>query len=141
MLLIFPELAVDVHPFERLVEDARRIDARPRTPLYAMAPFHPATAYHDDTPSRLVGLFRRSPDPTIQLVRFSALEAAKRRAPDGKFFFDGSPQAWQSILARPERGLSEQITHDNFERVRARSADLARLLDRIRLAAETGENA
>jgi hypothetical protein len=77
-----------------------------------------------------VGLFRRAPDPTLQLVRYTALDAARRRAPDGKFFFDGSPASWSRLAERPERGLSEQIAHENFERLAKTAHELA-----LRLAA------
>lgn len=127
-----PELAGDVRAFERFVEEVRRNYDRGGDPVFALAPFHPDTRFHTDTPARLVGLFRRAPDPTIQLVRFSALEAAKRRAPDGKFFFDGSPEAWNAIAARPERGLSQQITFDNHARTHARSDELVALLAALR---------
>jgi hypothetical protein len=132
VLIILPAFFGDSYAFDRFVEQVRVADAARRQPPFAMAPFHPDTPYYTDKPSRLVGLFRRSPDPTIQLVRYSALESAKRRAPDGKFYFDGSPAAWAAIAARPERGLSDQITHDNFERLRARADELAAKLTALR---------
>jgi hypothetical protein len=132
VLLILPDFDGDAPAFERFVDEVRRADEARRPPPFAMAPFHPETPYHTDTPARLVGLFRRSPDPTIQLVRFTALEAAKRRAPDGKFFFDGSAAAWATLQARPARGLSEQITHDNFDRLRDRADEIAAQLAALR---------
>ncbi len=130
VLLILPDFAGDATAFERHVDAVRRAERVSTT--FAMAPFHPLTSYATDTPSRLVGLFRRSPDPTIQLVRYSALEAVKKRAPDGKFFFDGSAASWAAIAARPERGVSEQITYANFERLRERAADLEAKLASLR---------
>jgi len=132
VLLILPAFFGDAYAFDRFVDDVRRIDEARRAPPFAMAPFHPDTPYRADTASRLVGLFRRAPDPTIQLVRFAALDAAKRRAPDGKFFFDGSAASWAALAARPERGLSDQITHGNFERLRDRADELAARLAALR---------
>jgi len=117
ILLIAPDFAGDARAWERFCDEVRRADEAARAPVFAMAPFHPDTPYHSDTPARLVGLFRRTPDPTLQLVRFTALDAARRRAPDGKFFFDGSPASWSRLAERPERGLSEQIAFENFERL------------------------
>jgi hypothetical protein len=132
VLLIVPEFAGDARAWERFVDEVRRADEACRTPPFAMAPFHPYTPYYTDTPARLVGLFRRAPDPTIQLVRYTALEAARSRAPDGKFFFDGSASSWAAIAERPERGISEQITHDNFTRWSARASELEARLKSLR---------
>jgi len=131
-LLLLPTFSGDPRALERLITEVRAADETRRPPPFALAPFHPETPFDTTTPSRLVGLFRRSPDPTIQLVRFAALDAARRRAPDGKFFFDGSAAAWAALAARPERGLSEQISHDNFERLREAAPALAQRLHNLR---------
>lgn len=129
VLLIFPDLGpVDARAFERFADECRTHAST----CFAFAPFHPDTRYEKDTPSRLVGLFRRAPDPTLQLVRFAALDAARKRAPDGKFYFDGSAAAWDALAARPERGLSEQIAHDNWERTKDRTAELEAILRALR---------
>ena len=128
VLLILPDFVGDARAFERYADECRKLAPA----AFAIAPFHPQTAFHSDTPSRLVGLFRRAPDPTLQLVRFSALDAVRRRAPGGKFFFDGSAASWDELQGRPERGLSEQIAHDNWERVHERSEELALLLTALR---------
>jgi hypothetical protein len=123
-----PELAEDARAFERFADECRKHASR----CFAFAPFHPETSFVNDTPSRLVGLFRRTPDPTLQLVRFTALDAARKRAPDGKFYFDGSSTAWEALSARPERGLSEQIAHDNWERAKDRTDELVAVLATLR---------
>jgi hypothetical protein len=134
VLLILPSWTGDARAFERFVDEVRQTYDASKPAAFAMAPFHPDTAFHTDTPARLVGLFRRAPDPTIQLVRYTALDAARRRAPDGKFFFDGSPEAWKEIVARPERGVSEQIAYDNYQTASQRSDELVALLTDIRRA-------
>jgi hypothetical protein len=131
VLLIFPDLLVDdARAFERFADECRKHASR----CFAFAPFHPDTSFSNDTPSRLVGLFRRTPDPTLQLVRFAALDAARKRAPDGKFYFDGSSAAWDALSSRPERGLSEQIAHDNWSRAKDRTDELAGVLSGLRTA-------
>ncbi len=132
VLFILPGWAGNPRAFERFVEEVRRHYEAGAEPAFAMAPFHPDSDFYTDTPSRMVGLFRRAPDPTIQLVRYTALEAARRHAPDGKFFFDGSPESWKAIAARPERGLSAQIACDNYERVGTRAGELVTLLGDIK---------
>ena len=128
VLVILPDFAGDARAFERYTDECRKLAPA----AFAIAPFHPETAFHTDTPSRLVGLFRRAPDPTLQLVRFSALDAVRKRAPGGKFFFDGSATSWDQLKERPERGLSEQIAHDNWERIHKRTEALAKLLAALR---------
>ncbi|MEO6952127.1 MAG: DUF1415 family protein [Polyangia bacterium] len=127
VLVILPDFSGDARAFERFTDECRKL----APDAFAIAPFHPTTTYHTDTPSRLVGLFRRSPDPTLQLVRFTALDAVRKRAPGGKFFFDGTSESWEAIKDRPERGLSEQIADDNWERTHTRAAELAELLAQL----------
>jgi hypothetical protein len=133
VLLIAPDFSGDARAWERRCDEVRRADEAARAPVFAMAPFHPDTPFHTDTPARLVGLFRRTPDPTLQLVRFTALDAARRRAPDGKFFFDGSPASWSRLAERPERGLSEQIAFDNFEHLGNSARELEARLAALRV--------
>ena len=124
VLVILPDFAGDPRAFERYTDEVRKLAPG----AFAIAPFHPATAFHTDKPARLVGLFRRAPDPTLQLVRFTALDAVRKRAPGGKFFFDGSAEMWEELKDRPERGLSEIIARDNWERVHERADELATVL-------------
>jgi hypothetical protein len=50
-------------------------------PDVAIADFHPDGAGDLASPARLVPLLRRSPDPMLQVVRWSVLEAARRAPP------------------------------------------------------------
>jgi hypothetical protein len=50
-------------------------------PDVAIADFHPAAAGDLASPARLVPVLRRSPDPMLQVVRWSVLEAARRAPP------------------------------------------------------------
>ena len=78
-LLVYPLLDLDRLGFEDFVRrlrtrseaDARDLEA------FAMAAFHPHAAADLSHPDRLVPFVRRSPDPTLQLVRKTALSSIK----------------------------------------------------------------
>lgn len=121
-LLILPGLhpdepgGLDADGFEDLVNDARRVMTKRAggRPAFALAPFHPASPYRSDRPEQMVPLFRRAPDPTIQLVRFSALDAVKQRS--GKFLFDGSAAALAELERRAAQPpVSDRIAQTNWE--------------------------
>lgn len=134
-LLIFPRLTIAPAAFDRLLNELREADlarrqasdrGAPRAP-FAMAAFHPDAPYGDESPQRMVSFFRRSPDPTIQLVRFDALDAVKARGtPGGAFFFEFSAAGWAELERRTaELPVSERITRDNH--ATARREGIARL--------------
>ena len=109
-LLIFPTVTMSAAAF-----DAWCAPLRAANPAFVAAVFHPETPYDLATPAQAVGFFRRAPDPTLQLVRVSTLDAV--RGPgnrDGKFMFDFSPQAWAELKKREHRlPTSERIARDN----------------------------
>lgn len=106
-LLIFPTVTMAPAPF-----DAWCTPLRSAHPEFVAAVFHPDTAYDLASPAQAVGLFRRAPDPTLQLVRVSALDAV--RGTSGKFMFDFSPAAWAELKKREHRlPTSERIARDN----------------------------
>jgi hypothetical protein len=90
-LLILPMLALDARRFEHFVSALRDRDAG-RHPLgkapFAMAAFHPDAEAALDDAERLIPFLRRTPDPTVQLVRLSVLERIHTRAPQGTSFVD-----------------------------------------------------
>lgn len=51
--------------------------------LLAIADFHPNALLDSSSPERLVPFIRKSPDPTLQLIKHAALDAARRGALDG----------------------------------------------------------
>lgn len=135
-LLIFPRFGGGVDDFERFVGELRRADearTHGKAP-FAMAMFHPDVAFGVESPRRMVTLFRRAPDPTIQLVRFSVLDAAKGAA-SGKFLFDYSAAALAELARRAETvPLSERIAADNFATLQSAGiAQFIALLDDLRL--------
>ena len=106
-LLIFPTVTMSAGAFDAWCAPLRAANAE-----FVAAVFHPETPYDLGTPAQAVGLFRRAPDPTLQLVRVSALDAV--RGASGKFMFDFSPEAWAELKKRERRlPTSERIARDN----------------------------
>ncbi len=127
-LLIFPRFTESFERFDSFTGTLREANS-----AFALAPFHPEAPYGLESPARLMMFFRRAPDPTIQLVRFSALDAVKGSRPD-KFLFDWSAGAWAELERRKTNlAPSERISQDNFDRAQGpRFAQLKTVLDDIR---------
>jgi hypothetical protein len=106
-LLIFPTVTMSPAAF-----DAWCAPLRAANPAFVAAVFHPDTKYELTTPAQAVGLFRRAPDPTLQLVRVAVLD--RIRGAGGKFMFDFSAAAWAELKKREHRlPTSERIARDN----------------------------
>jgi hypothetical protein len=104
-LLIFPRATLPSPAFDALAESVRR-DRGSRA--FLIAAFHPLAASSFATAPQLVSFVRRTPDPTLQLVRASMME-------------------------RLPPGVSEEVGRQNFARVSARDpAHLDALLRDIR---------
>jgi hypothetical protein len=107
-LLIFPRLALRAPAFDAFAErvrrsdHARRPDAKtsPPSPSFLIAAFHPEVPVTFASPPQLVSFVRRTPDPTLQLVRASVLRRATGEGPR----------------------VSDDVTRRNFETVSARGA-------------------
>lgn len=122
-LFIYPLLDLDRLGFE---DYARRLRTRaetgqPKLDAYAMAAFHPAASVDLSHPDRLVPYVRRSPDPTLQLVRKSALSAIKGLA-QGTAFLDVSTlslDALAALSAPAPKAVRERIAEQNLATVQA----------------------
>jgi hypothetical protein len=126
-LLIFPRFAGGFEAFDALTATLRDPKG-----AFALAPFHPDAPYGTESPARMMMFFRRAPDPTIQLVRFSALDAVKGARPD-KFLFDWSAAAFAELERRKTtQAPSERIAQDNFDTAHTRFDDLQVVLADIR---------
>lgn len=120
-ILLFPAVALGFEPFERLVAEVAAEDQRRReigTVPFALAAFHPDSPLDAATPERLVPFLRRTPDPTVQLVRCEALERVRRGSPEGTSFLDLSELGSLEDL-RPGRPLRERVSTANFRTVTA----------------------
>ncbi len=132
-ILIYPRFSGALDAFEKFLRSIRaELDAAGSSP-FVSALFHPRLKYSTATPQRLLTYFRRSPDPSLQFVRFSVLDQLKRRVPSGKFFFDGSEKSLAEVARRGEQvGLSERIARDNHALVATQGiAKLEAILDDI----------
>ena len=114
VIAIYPRLALSPLDFDAFAAAIKATDqARHRgSPPYVSATFHPGYALDERSPSALVPWLRRSPDPSLQLVRLDVIEAA--RGPSGKILFDYSPAAWDELRRRVERGtVFDRVAADN----------------------------
>lgn len=116
LLLLFPELDLDARQFDRFAALLRDADAR-RHPLgeipFAMAAFHPDAAPDLSDPELLIPYFRRTPDPTLQLVRCSVLERVRGARPGGTAFVDPTTLDLEALRRPPPEDLRERIAQTN----------------------------
>lgn len=90
-LLLFPCLDIGRRDFEHYLRILRQTDSERYEPglgPFAMAAFHPDAEADLGHADRLVPFIRRSPDPTIQLVRKSLLDELNGSTRAGTSFLD-----------------------------------------------------
>jgi hypothetical protein len=128
-LLIYPELEGGVRALEELRDEVR----------HSLRLFH-CVAFHPDLPmdlsdeNRAVSFLRRSPDPTLQLVRIATLDRVRSGRPGGSTYLDLSQLSPDEAL-RTDRpvSLSDQIAQANLRTLTQHDpATLARLLADMR---------
>ena len=135
-LLIYPELELGRLPFEVFVRELRARDGARyefgKSP-YAMAAFHPDAPADLSDPERLIPFLRRTPDPTIQLVRQDALERVRGRFPQGTAFVDPELLSPQSLAQEEPMPTRERIARANQKTVLENGVEsLDLLFDAIR---------
>lgn len=136
-LLVFPELALgrfDFQHFAARVREQYERGGEVEPDGFAIADFHPDAAPDLGSPARLVPFIRRSPDPTLQLVRHSALEVARRGERPGTRFVDAGAVARGEVEEWHERGepLHARLARENFETVEREGVEqVAAVLDDI----------
>jgi hypothetical protein len=118
-ILIYPRMSLTPGEHDRFVASVRDADAKLH-PLgaipFAMAAFHPNAPIDRLAPERLIPFLRRTPDPTIQIVRSSALERVRSGAPQGTSFVDVSTF---DITVPIQPSLRERIARANLDKVDA----------------------
>jgi hypothetical protein len=122
--VVFPRVtlaAVDFLAFSARFGEENGARTPRQRPAFVHAAFHPGLAYGTETPPRLVPFFRRSPDPMVQLVRLSVLDAIHASKPRGTQFFDGDAAAMLALLKQQKRpeSVTDRITRENHERALA----------------------
>ncbi|MGH7285881.1 MAG: DUF1415 family protein [Polyangiaceae bacterium] len=123
-LLLFPKLTIDRAGFDRFIAKLQDAD-RERHELgqipFMFAAFHPDAAADLSHPERLIPFLRRTPDPTIQLVRASVVDRMRSRVPQGTQFFDPSLLDAAPIDTGPQ--LREKIAQTNMATVKRMGVD------------------
>ncbi|HEX2730466.1 MAG TPA: DUF1415 family protein [Polyangiaceae bacterium] len=139
-LVLFPRLEIEREAFERFASRCLAADAA-RKPLasteFVLAAFHPDGPLSLESPERLIPYLRRTPDPTLQFVRVSALERVRRGEANGTQFIDLSnldlttldPRSW---LPSSEPSLRERIASTNHRTVCSAPEAIARVLAELR---------
>jgi hypothetical protein len=125
-MVIAPELAIA--PAALRAVRARVVE---RLPHAGIADFHPDAALDLSTPARLVPFLRRSPDPLLQLVPLSLLDAVRVSPPP----LDRARQA--QLLATggdsspPRASVTDRIAAANHATVQRHAAAITAALDAI----------
>lgn len=90
-LLVYPRCELGRVDFQSFMARVRQADeARHElgTVPFVMAAFHPDALADLSQPERLIPFLRRTPDPTIQLLRADVLDRVRGRASQGTQFVD-----------------------------------------------------
>ena len=137
-LLVFPEMTLDRMAFARFTAALREADGerlgRGHT-AFALADFHPNAPAILDSPERLIPFIRRSPDPTIQCVRRSALDAVRLGDGGGTTFVDPATFAKgledleasvEPLNRRVARANLRTVEREGLAAVEARLSDIRR---------------
>ena len=135
-LLVFPELTLGRLEFQHFGARVRAEYEPPGTRRahgFALADFHPDAHPDLEAAERLVPFIRRSPDPTLQLIRYAALEAARLGSPGSRFFDVSTLSAFElgSLPTRIEP-VHERLARANLQTVqRVGVARVCHVLDDI----------
>jgi hypothetical protein len=117
-LFIYPDLELDRLGFEAFVRTLRERDAaryEVGTIPFAMAAFHPDARADLKEPERLIPFLRRTPDPTIQVVRRTALDRVRGNTPEGTSFFDLADLATMPLPQKEPISLRQRIAQANLD--------------------------
>ena len=152
VIAIFPRLVVTPRAFDELGSRIKAADQARHggKPTYVSATFHPDYRLDTRSASAMVPFFRRSPDPSLQIVHFGTVE--KARGPQhGTFLFDYSAGGWAELgrrlatlsvvdrIAADNKALVDQLGLAAFEGAyRDIMADRARAYRRFDLGPDPG---
>jgi hypothetical protein len=133
--LIYPRMRLGRATFDGFAARVRDTDADRhelgRIP-FVFAAFHPEAEADTDDPERLVPFLRRTPDPTLQLIRASAIDAVRSGGVQGTQFVDMAALE-ASLAGTAVPPLRERIARANLATAQRMGIDvLRRALDEIR---------
>jgi len=136
VFLVYPRLRLGRSAFDDFASRVRAADAE-RHPLgsvpFVFAVFHPDAEPDTVDAERLIPFLRRTPDPTLQLVRSSALDAVRSVASQGTQFVSIAAVEASLSGAAPLPPLRERIARANLATARRMGVEaLRRILDEIR---------
>lgn len=120
-LLIYPRFDLGRLDFEHFVRRLRQADSERHEPgkvPFAMAAFHPQAEPALDDAERMVPFLRRSPDPTIQLVRSDALSAVRGTPSGGTALVEVWMLSAAGLAKEEELGVRDRIALNNLKTVR-----------------------
>src|SRR3954468_16248951 len=133
-LLIFPDEPAQGQASARAFESFCA-DLRPHLQSFYCVAFHPALRRDLEDAHRAVQFIRRSPDPTLQLVRASVLTSVRGGEGSGSRCVDPATLSLEQLLAlQTPLSLSDRIAEANLETLRREGPDrLEKLLAGLRL--------
>lgn len=120
-LLLFPLATTTMTAFERFVSrlSAAEVERHPiGTAPFAMAAFHPDAQPDLADAERLIPFLRRTPDPTIQLVRCASLERVREGFQEGTAFVDINAIAARVVTSEDTLPLRTRLARANEKTVR-----------------------
>ncbi|MFK7998507.1 MAG: DUF1415 family protein [Polyangiales bacterium] len=120
--ILFPALDMERKAFEQLTATLREeyAEVYDGSPPMALAAFHPSAPFNDSSAARALPFVRRSPDPTIQMVRRSVLDSVRSGSDSGTGFIDLENVDFASILSAPpsKPPLHERVAETNAATLR-----------------------
>ena len=139
-LILLPRVTWDRHGFRRFVEEVRVGHAAGHAaaralgpPSLAMAAFHPRAPIDLGTAARLVTFLRRTPDPTIQIVRQTALAAVRGPETSGSVYCAPGAVLDLAALAAAPLPMADRVAESNLATVQRAGAErVEAILDDIR---------
>ena len=144
-LFIYPRMGLKRLDFEHFARRLRALDAERHEPgciPFAIAAFHPDAAPVLTDPDRLVPFLRRTPDPTLQLVRETTLSKVRGEFHGTSYYrpeLPQSPPPAPDVRDRIARTNHETVTKVGVEAFEAVFGDILRDRDETRARLERDE--
>jgi hypothetical protein len=126
--LIYPRLRLTRQAFHDFTARLRDADT-PRHPLggvpFVFAAFHPDALPDTSDPERLIPFLRRTPDPTLQLLRASVLDGIRSGASQGTQFVNIASLE-SALVGGGQPPLRERIARTNLATAQRVGLDVVR---------------